>query len=829
MEKKRIFVIYIFIVFAVFSTGVQAGPGKTSLSGKITDAKTGEALTGVSVYVPELQAGAISDLDGKYLVENLPQIKILIQLSFVGYTTILDTVDLLVLTHKDYKMEISVRQIHVFTVTGTSEATEIKRDAKPITLVDKLQLQQTASTNIVDAISKTPGINAVTTGPNVSKPFIRGLGFNRILTLYDGSRQEGQQWGDEHGIEVDEYAVDRVEVVKGPASLTYGSDALAGVVNLLTPKPPANNTINGELLSNYQSNNGLTAISGSFAGNKSGFIFGGRGAYKMAKDYQNKYDGRVYNTGFSERDADGFLGLNRHWGFTRLNFSIFDDLQEIPDGSRDSVTRKFTKQISEDDTLRPIVSESDLNSYAISPLHQHVQHYRIYSSSNLILGKTKLSVNFGYQLNHRQEFSHPVLSDIPGLDLQLQTWNYDLKFSFPKWKGFETCAGINGMIQNNQNKGTEFIIPDYNLMDIGPFIYIKKAIKRFDLSGGVRLDTRTFNMKQMFVSTNPITGFDMQTNAMDSSGTEMFYAGRHVFNGVSGSVGATFNITDEFLLKANIARGFRTPNIAELSANGVHPGTNIYQLGNTHFLPEFSLQEDFGMFLTKDHLKLSAEVFVNNITNYIYNEKLLSSSGSDSIIVPGNQTFQFQAARAQLLGGELIIDIHPHPLDWLHFENGISIIYAENKGIPGRLITDSSKYLPFIPPAHLHTEIRGERKKKIRFLSNAYASVEMEMYAKQNRVYKAFDTETETPGYVIFGAGIGSGIVNKKGKTVANIFINASNLTDVAYQAHLSRLKYFEQYPDTPSGRSGIYNMGRNISVKVTLPLDFKKVVVPGT
>ena len=160
----------------------------------------------------------------------------MVQAGFVGYKNNIKTLTLNENTTTDFVMEISVTEENEIVITGTSKATTIKRNPIPIISINKQYLQQNLSTNIIDAIAKVPGINAVTTGPNVSKPFIRGLGFNRILTLYDGVRQEGQQWGDEHGIEVDQNTVDKVEVVKGPASLIYGSDAEAGVVNLITCK-----------------------------------------------------------------------------------------------------------------------------------------------------------------------------------------------------------------------------------------------------------------------------------------------------------------------------------------------------------------------------------------------------------------------------------------------------------------------------------------------------------------------------------------------------------------------------------------------------------------
>jgi len=124
--------------------------------------------------------------------------------------------------------------------------------------------------------------------------------------------------------------------------------------------------------------------------------------------------------GFTERLQRNrfscYAGLNKHWGYSHINFSVFNDLQEIPDGSRDSVSRKFTKQITEIDTLRVIVPNSELNSYKISPLHQHIQHYRLYSTNNLLFGKHKIGLILGYQKNIREEFSHPQYPDIPGLD-----------------------------------------------------------------------------------------------------------------------------------------------------------------------------------------------------------------------------------------------------------------------------------------------------------------------------------------------------------------------------------------------------------------------------
>ena len=809
-------IVFIIIVLILTSHVLNA---QNKLTGRITDQKTGEAIAGATIYIPELKTGAIADGNGAYSIDNLPKATVIVQVSFLGYKSVVEKIDLSKNTTGNFVLEQAITEMNEVVVTGTLRATEITRNPIPMVTLGKKDLQQNLSTNIIDAIAKLPGVSAVTTGPNVSKPFIHGLGYNRVLTLFDGVRQEGQQWGDEHGIEVDENAVDRIEIIKGPASLTYGSDALAGVVNLLPAPPVPGGTLKGSAETYFETNNGLIGASAVLAGNKNGLIFGGVISHKQATDYQNKYDGRVYGTAFNETDLSGYVGLNKKWGYSDLNFSVFNDLQEIPDGSRDSVTRKFTKQITEADTFRPIVPNSELNSYKITVLHQLVQHYRLYSSNNFIIGKSKLGVILGYQENIRREFSHPQFPDIPGLYLDLKTFTYDIKYSIPESKGWETTIGINGMYQRNLNKGTEFIIPDYSQFDAGPFILATKTLNKLDISAGVRYDIRMFKNDQMFTRPNPVTGFDMQVNLPDTAkAAHPFNSFNHTFSGVSASFGATYKITKRLLVKSNIARGFRAPNIAEISANGVHPGTLIYQIGNTSFKPEFSLQEDLGVSYRWDHISGDIDIFNNNISNYIFNQKLLNHSGSDSVIIKGNQTFKFQQAKAQIYGWEANLDIHPY--DWLHFENSISVTYALNKGGNGMHVTDSSKYLPLIPPLHTNTELRANILKKFKHFSSVFFKVGMEYFATQNRIYSANNTETPTPGYVLYNAGIGADITNSKGKVLFSFNIVGNNITDVAYQSNLSRLKYFEEYPNNPTGRSGIYDMGRNISFKIIVPFN---------
>jgi len=813
---KAAFTLLLSICIAGISIA-SVPPATATLSGSVTDAKTNRPLIAASVLIPDLKIGVATDADGKYEIKGLPSGTFLVEIKFEGYKSITKNILFNGPVVQNFMLEESATEISEVVVTGSSKATQIKRNPVPIISINKDYLTTNLNTNIIDAIAKIPGVRAVTTGPNVSKPIIRGLGFNRILTLYDGVRQEGQQWGDEHGIEVDAYSIDKVEVIKGPASLSYGSDALAGVVNLIPTQPAPEGKMIGDVTTEHQSNNKYIGGSAMLGATKNGFEWMARLTHKQAIDYQDKYDGRVFGTAFNETDANASIGIHRKWGYSHLNFVLYDDLQEIPDGSRDSASRRFTRQITEADTVREIVSDADLNSYQIEKLHQRVQHYRVFLNNNFIIGNGRLDVDFGFQQSIRREFSHPVLYTVPGLYLQLNSYTYDIKYHLPENNNWNVSVGVNGMYQQNTStNGTEFIIPSYKQFEVGGFALVKKTVDKLDISGGVRYDVRTFNTEALYTIPDPVTGFDKPVSATTVGADNPFAKYTHTFSGASGSLGATYNFTDQFSVKANIARGFRSPNIAEISANGVHPGTNIYQIGNDNFKPEFNLQEDIGFVYSSKYAVIQLNLFNNYITNYIFNEKLVGANGADSVIVAGNQTFKFQQGRADLYGAELNIDLHP--IKTLHFENSLSVVYGDNKGTAGTKVADDAKYLPFIPPLHGLSELRLDFAS--RNIKHGFIKAQVEYYAAQNRVFTAYDTETATPGYTLFNAGIGGSFVNKAGKTFVSVYLMGNNLFNTGYQDHLNRLKYFEDYPGNFTGRNGIYNMGRNIALKLSFPIN---------
>jgi iron complex outermembrane receptor protein len=287
----------------------------------------------------------------------------------------------------------------VVTITAVGNATSARKAPIPITRVNRSELLATPATNIIDAISKQPGVSQVTSGPAISKPVIRGLGYNRLVVINDGVRQEGQQWGDEHGIEIDENSVSRLEIVKGPASLIYGSDAMAGVVNIITTSPMPANTIKGSILSSYNTNNKQRSLFGSLGGSRNGFNWNAWGDLTAAADYQNRYDDRVWNSKYNNKNYGGYFGYNGVKGFSHLIISNFNQNVGVIEGDRNP-DGSFIKLMPNGIDGTP--NESDFNSTTPSVPHQHIGHLKVIADNSFIMDPEKSHLIWhGSEINGR--------------------------------------------------------------------------------------------------------------------------------------------------------------------------------------------------------------------------------------------------------------------------------------------------------------------------------------------------------------------------------------------------------------------------------------------
>ena len=805
----------------------QPSPNR-QIRGSVTEADSRKPIPFSNISLMGQNKGAITDARGQFsLTIKADTLSHELIISCVGFKADTLTVVPGTSVYTTALLPI-VNALNEVVVTGVTRGTLLRQNPVAILAISRRAIEGTASSNIIDVLVKNaPGLNAVKTGPNISKPFIRGLGYNRVLTLYDGVRQEGQQWGDEHGIEVDNYNIDRAEVIKGPASLMYGSDALAGVVSMMPTYPKdTEGKIKVGVVSEYQSNNRLLGNSISLASGGSRWAWNLRGSLRAATNYQNKIDGRVYNTGFSERTLTTMLGYSGHQGYSRFGASLYDNLQGIPDGSRDSLTRRFTRQVAEsvDDDIqnRPIVPASQLASFQLSPLHQRIQHYRLHTNNHYQIGNGELDVLLAFQQNVRREFNHPTRPEQAGLYVRLNTFNYGLRYNLPTFGHLATTVGVNGMYQSNKNKnGTAFPIPDYTLFDVGSFVFLKWQADKLTLSGGLRYDRRQLRGDDFYVRSNPKTGFDEHVLLPDTTGaTLQFPQLRQAFTGISMSLGLTYEFSEKLALKANIARGYRAPSITEIASNGLDPGAHIVYIGNRNFNPEFSLQEDIGLTATFPDVNFGVSVFNNFIQNYISLTQLVDNQGDPVVIVPGNKTYQYQQASAQLYGFETQISLHPTGWRGFSFDNSVAVVYGYNRGNKYTDTGVQGEYLPFIPPLKISTGVSQTLPLKRRWLSDITIKADVDYNARQDRYLGLNNTETATAGYTLINAGIDGQVHIGKDKPALRVLFQVNNLFDVAYQSNLSRLKYFEYFTQSPNGHLGMYGMGRNLCVKLTIPFN---------
>ncbi|MEJ2882528.1 TonB-dependent receptor [Pedobacter sp. GR22-6] len=740
---------------------------RAEFKGKVIDASTQEPLAGATIYITDLKAITTTNQTGEFTLKNIPaKGRFLLEVRYIGYKTHAETIDLASAGTLSVALEPSIVESAEVVITGSPFSSNNKTNSLSVVTVGKDKLIQAAGTNLIDAVAKIPGVAQVSTGGAISKPVIRGLGYNRVLTMVDGAREEAQQWGDEHGIQVDQFSAARVEILKGPASLLYGSDALGGVINIIDDLVPAPGIHKGEFTTTYATNNGLSASSVMMQGNDNGFVYRGRVSYKNAYGFGYK-DAVVPNSGFNEFNLNGMIGLNKSWGYSHLTFSRFNTnvglVEEGPDDNGNYL-----------DEEGAVISPADGRKRGLGLPFQNINHYRAALNSNFILGKGQLKTTFAFQRNLRKEFEESM--DEPGLDINLNSYTYDLKYYFPNAGKWEPAIGVQGMYQKNVNEGDEFLIPDYNSNNIGAFAYLKRNFSNGAINIGARYDYK------------------------EVKGQDLMFEGEQVFNGfnnkfsnVSGSLGFAFEVAKDLVIKGNAGSGFRAPNIAELGANGRHEGTFRYEIGNSSLKQETSLQFDLGLEYTAHHITFGLNGFANRIFNYIYpgnfsNETIdLENEAGEVETLP---VYRFVQTKADLLGAEASVDFHL--IKSLHFENSFAYVKGINKA-------DDSP-LPFIPAASLNNELRFEPSMK--GLDGAYIKVGLTNVFKQGR----FDSfETQTNGYTLLDAGVGTSINTAKGKF--NLWITGQNLLNKEYYNHLSRYKL-----------ANIYNPGRNVTFGISVP-----------
>ncbi|WP_437395549.1 TonB-dependent receptor [Flagellimonas lutimaris] len=732
---------------------------QNTLTGKITDSESGEPLEQVSVYIPQLENGTVTDQDGNYSLNNLPEGSYKLVISYIGFETYSTSYEINAGSNQfDYKMVPSVIEMDEIVLSTPFHKLQ-RENVMKVEQKSMEELKQQGGITLSEGITNIPGVSSVSTGVGIGKPVIRGLSFNRVLVYTQGVRLENQQYGGEHGLGINDAGISSVEVIKGPASLLYGSDALGGVLYLNPEKFESAGETSGDVNMRYFTNTlGYNANAGfKTSGDKLKFLV--RGAYASNADYETGDGTSVTNTRFNEADLKTGLAYQASTFKTELRYNYNTSELGIPE--------EIGVQNNDRDPLEP---------------YQELSTHILSSKNNIFFKKSSLEATFGYTVNNRKEFEEHHHEEHEGeehmeeegeegaaLDMRLSTFNYNLQFN-PQWGKMTTIFGIQGMHQKNENFGEEVLVPDAITNDFGVLATSHIHFDKSDLQIGLRYDLRSINGEE-----SGIEGDEEYIPALSKD-----------FNSFNAAVGYRMDLTQSIIGRLNFATGFRAPNLSELSSNGLHSGANRVEIGNPDLDSEQNFQIDLALEYGNKHIEAYVNTFYNIVNDYIYLEPTGEFRELDPI-------YDFQQQNAILYGGEFGFHLHPHPIDWLHLESSYDIVFGE--------LEDNSN-LPLIPANRWTNTFRVEWNKKNQDYK-CYAFVTLQTYFDQNKVG---DFETKTSRYNLFNVGVGGDmkIFNQK----VGYSITGNNLFDKNYISHLSRLK-----------ADGIANIGRNISFNLNVPL----------
>ncbi len=713
---------------------------QNTISGKLLDLETKQPIIGGNVYISKLEKGSITNLNGEFKLSNIPDGEFNMVVSFIGYTT--KTISLSSPSETPLIIELQPSAIEMEEVIVSTPFHKLQSENVVKVERESLDdLKKSGAITLAEGITQIAGVESITTGAGIGKPVIRGLSANRVLVYAQGVRLENQQFGDEHGLGVSSSGVESVEVIKGPASLLYGSDALGGVLYLNPEKYALSDSSSIDASYNYYSNTvGSEANLGlKTSGEKWKYLV--RGNYAVHSDYETGDGIRVTNSRFEEKDLKAGIGFQdtKYKGDFRYNYN--------------NTSIGIPGEIGEQTTSKDIISP-----------YQKLDNHIVSLDNKIFLPNSSLDLKVGYLFNNRKEFEEE--SPDPALEMHLETLNYDLKFNAPDWGNFETIFGVQGLFQTNENFGEELLIPDASIRDFGVLATTHYHLEKIDIQGGLRFDTRNITTQENGTPSEP--GY--------------FQAIDRDFTSYNGSLGIKFNLFDNLITRINAASGFRAPNLAELSSNGVHEGTNRFEIGNANLENEQNIQLDLSLEYRNEHFELFGNAFYNKINQYIFiaptNESIEESS-----------VFVYTQDDARLYGGEAGFHLHPHPIDWLHLESSLALVIGER---------DNGESLPFIPATSITNTLRTEFD-SFKWFSNNYSFITVKSTGEQNKIS---DFETNTSGYTLVSAGFGGTVMIEK--VPLEIRISGNNLFDKNYVSHLSRLK-----------TDGIANMGRNISVGI--------------
>ncbi|WP_294476458.1 TonB-dependent receptor [uncultured Bacteroides sp.] len=683
-------------------------------------------------------------------------------------------------------------------VTETYQQRQARKSALTVEVADKDFLRKHFTGNFMQAMQNIPGVQAMDIGSGFSKPMIRGMGFNRIAVLENGIKQEGQQWGADHGLELDAFNIEAVNVLKGPASLLYGSDAMGGVIDIIPPAVPADNSVFGDVTLLGKSVNGTIGGSLMLGIKKNAWYSHIRYSEQHFGDYRIPTDSIVYLTQripIYGRKLKNTAGVERNIGlFTqyqkdgyKANISVSNVYQKagffpgahgVPDASR----------VQDDGDSRNIELPSS-----------KVNHLKVTTHQQYAWEKLILSADLGFQNNHREEWSafhthygsQPAPEKDPDKELafNLNTYSASVKARLVGSSSWEHTFGMDGQHQRNDIDGYSFLLPKYNRTTAGMlWLTTYRPNNVLSVSGGVRYDYGHINISS---HEDAYLADYLKSQGYDQKQIDFYKWNSHAvtenFGDYSLSLGLVWTPSDRQMVKVNVGRSFRLPGANELAANGVHHGTFRHEQGDANLKSEQGWQLDASYNLNYKSISFAVSPFASWFSNYIF----LRPTGEWSVLPHAGQIYRYTGAEALFAGAEASVDIRF--LRNFNYRISGEYVYTYN--------CDEHIPLSFSPPASMRNTLTWQKSRYMLY-------AEWQSIACQNRVDR---NEDRTSGANLFHLG-GSLNIPIGGSSEIEITLTARNIFDTRYYNHLSFYRRVE-----------IPEPGRNFQLLIKIP--FKKLL----
>lgn len=735
--KKHFFLVAFILLYGIMQA-------QNNLNGVIIDQKNKKPIPGVTIYIENSNAGTVSDMNGQFALKNIPNKTCTLTVAFTGYITqkIIINVENRNQFRKIFLHEqvLELEEVIISTPFNKLQSENVvKVDHKNLT-----HMKKRGSLNLMDAVSQVAGVSAINTGFGITKPVIRGLSANRVVVYNQGMQVENFQSGEKHGLGINESGIESVEVIKGPASLLYGSDAIGGVLYLIPEKFATSGEIKTNLRTQYDtSTSGInTSLGAKTSRNKWQFL--ARGALGSHADYKVPNGMRLTNSRFNDKDIKTGVGFTSNSFSSEIRYNYNNSLNGIP---------------------HDIEPDEQDTSHKIHELHQNIKNQVITNKTKWNIQNSKLVTNVGYT-HHKRILQE---EDIQKIGMNLKTLTYDAKWYFPKWNDLEVIAGAQGLFQTNTNFGVGRFLPDASVNNLGFFTNVRYQYKNWAFQTGARYDIRNINTEDIgeIGQNNYRVGFDKDLESF------------------TGSFGFKSALTDRFTFRLNTAKGFRSPNLAELASKGVHEGR--IEIGNSDLKNESNWQSDLSIEYSNTHIEFFGNIFHNSINNYIYIAPTETTQNEFEV-------YQYQQDNAALYGGEVGLHLHPHPLDWLHIESSYEMVIGQR---------EDKSYLPLIPANQWKNKIRFSKENETKLIKYYYFNIAVNHTFKAEKID---EYENSQNAYTLFNPGLGGTVMF--GEMNLDVNVSIHNLLNKEYISHLSVLR-----------EHGVPNSGRNIIFSINLDI----------